>query len=87
MKVGATLSPGGGGLKQGVLRKADPLRKELTGQVGGMAGRPACLRRVNRGQEGAGLRAVDNGRLWDGSHQMVQSRGGMSSDVGIKRFL
>ena len=40
-----------------------------------------------RGQEGAGLRAVDNGRLWDGSHQMVQSRGGMSSDVGVKRVL
>ena len=53
--MGATLSPRGGGLKQGVLRKADPLRKALTGQVGGMAGRPECLRRVSSGQEGAGL--------------------------------
>ena len=49
MKVAATQSPGGGGLRQGVLCK------ELTWQVGGTAGRPACLRRVNRGQEGAGL--------------------------------
>ena len=79
--MAATQSPGGGGLRQRVLSK------ELTWQVGGTAGRPACLRRGNRGQEGAGLRAVDNGRLWDGSHQTVQSRGGMSSDVGVKRFL
>ena len=63
------------------------LSKELTWQVGGMAGRPACLRRVSRGWEGAGLWAVDKGRLWDGSHQTVQSRGGMSSDVGVKKFL
>ena len=38
MKVGATQSPGGGSLRQGVLRK------ELTWQVGGTAGRPECLR-------------------------------------------
>ena len=43
MKVGATQSPGGGNLRQGVLRK------ELTWQVGGTTGRPACLRRVSRG--------------------------------------
>lgn len=32
-------------------------------------------------------RAVGNGQLWDGSHRMVESRGGMWSDVGVKRFL
>ena len=43
MKVGATQSPGGGGLRQGVLRK------ELTWQVGGTTGRAVCLGRVSRG--------------------------------------
>ena len=52
MKVAATQSPGGGGLRQGVKRK------ELIWQVGGMAGRPACLRRGSRGWEGAGLQAM-----------------------------
>ena len=47
MKVGATQPPGGGGLRQGVLRK------ELTWQVGGTAGRPACLRRMSRGTRGS----------------------------------
>ena len=41
--MGASQSTGGGGLRQGILRK------ELTWQVGGTAGRPACLRRVSRG--------------------------------------
>ena len=45
--MGATQSPGGGGLRQGILRK------ELTWQVGGMAVRPACLRRVSRGHGGS----------------------------------
>ena len=45
-------SPGEADLRQGVLRK------ELTWQFGGMAGRPACLRRVSRGREGAGFQAV-----------------------------
>ena len=42
MKVGATQSPGGGNLRQGVLRK------ELTWQVGGTSERPACLKIVSR---------------------------------------
>ena len=45
--MGATQSPGGRGLMQGVLRK------ELTWQVGGTAGRPVCLRRVSRGTGGS----------------------------------
>ena len=47
MKVEATQSPGGGGLKQGVLRM------RLTWQVGGTAGRPVCLRRVSKGTGGS----------------------------------
>ena len=60
--MGATQSPGGVGLRQGVLRK------ELTWQVGGTAGRPACLRRVSRGTGGSW--SPSNGQWaqkWDGS--------------------
>ena len=78
MKVAATQSPGEGGLRQ------RGLRKELTSQVGGTARKPACLRRMSREFEGAGLRAVGNGWLWDGSHQTVQSREGMWSDVELR---
>ena len=81
MKVGATQSPGGGNLRQGVLRK------ELTWQVGGTTGRPACLRRVSRGCGGAGLLAMAIGPEVAWKSWMVQSRGGMWSDVGVKRFL
>ena len=82
MKVGATQSPGGGGLRQGVLRK------ELTWQVGGTAGRPVCLRRVSRGT----WRELFS-RQWAVSPEvglkpwMGQSRGVMWSDVRVKRFL
>ena len=76
MKVAATQSPGGGGLRQGVLRK------ELTWQVGGMAGSPACLRRGSRGREGAGLQAMGRGPEVGWKPWMVQSRGGMSSRSG-----
>ena len=41
--MGATQSPGGVGLRQGVLRK------ELTWQVGGTIGRPMSLGRMSRG--------------------------------------
>ena len=62
MKVGATRSPGGGGLKQGVLRK------ELTWQVGEMAGRPACLRTVSWGMGGSWSPNTGQGNWkWDGS--------------------
>ena len=82
MKVGATQSPGGGGLRQGVLRK------ELTWQVRGTAGRPVCLRTVSRGtwrelvseQWAASLEV--GWKPW-----MVQSRRAMWPDVGVKRFL
>ena len=33
--------------------KAGGPKKELTWQIGGMAGRPACLRRVSRGMGGS----------------------------------
>lgn len=44
--------------------------------------------RESRGTEGAGLRAVGNGQLWDGSNRMVEEqREGCGLDVGVKRFL
>ena len=62
--MGATQSPGGGGLRQGVLRK------ELTWQVGGTAGRPECLRRVSRGMGGAVGREPGSGmEVLDGPEQ------------------
>ena len=82
MKVGTVLSPGRGNPRQGVLRK------ELTWQVGGTAGRPACLRTLSRGmwrelvseQWAASLEV--GWKPW-----MVQSRRAMWPDVGVKRFL
>lgn len=47
MKVGGLVFMGG-----------RDLRKELTLQIEGTAGRPACFRTVSRGWEGAGLWAV-----------------------------
>ena len=55
-------SPGRGGLRQGVQRK------DVTWQVGGTAGRPACLRTVSRGMGGSW--SPGNGQWtwkWDGS--------------------
>ena len=80
--MAATQSPGGGGLRQGVKRK------ELTWQVGGIAGRPACLRTVSRGMWRERVSehwAVSTEVRW--KPWMVQSRGGMWSDVGVKGFL
>ena len=65
------LSPGRGNLRQGVLRK------ELTWQVGGTAGRPACLRILSRGMwrelvsEQWAVSPEVRWKPW-----MVQSRGG-----------
>ena len=81
MKLGATQSPGGGGLRQGVLRK------ELTWQVGGTAGRPACLRSdQGNGRELVSEQWVANPEV-EWKSWIVQIRGGMSSDVEVKRFL
>ena len=81
MKVGAMESPGEADLRQGVLRK------ELTWQFGGMAGRPACLRRVSRGTGGSWFPSSgQQAWKWNESHWMVHSRGGRWSDVGFKRF-
>ena len=76
--MAATQSPGGGGLRQGVKRK------ELTWQVGGMAGSPACLRRGSRGREGAGLQAVGRGPKWDGSLRRSRAEEGCHLEVGVK---
>ena len=48
MKVGVTQSPGGGGVRQGVLRKEQPgrLKEQQEDQ-------PACLMRVSRGTGGS----------------------------------
>ena len=64
------------------------LRKELTWQIEGMAGRPACFRTVSRGMwkelvSGKWAEELEVGwKPW-----MVQSRGGMWSDVRVKRVL
>ena len=79
--MGATQAHGGGNLRQGVLRK------ELTWQVGGTTGRPACLKRVSRGCGGAGLRAMARGPEVAWKSWMVQSRRGMWSDIKFERFL
>ena len=59
--MGATQSPGGGNLRQGVLRK------ELTWQVGGTTGRPACLRRVRGDVEELVSEQWPGDRKWHGS--------------------
>ena len=74
MKLGATQSPGEGGLRQGVLRE------ELTWQIGGTAGRPACLRRVSRGMGGSWSQS--SGWKLDGPNQRRDV-----VDVTIKRVL
>ena len=76
--MGATQSSGGGSLRQSVLRK------ELIWHVGGTTGGPECLRTVSRGWEGAGLQAVGRGPEVGWKPWMVQSRGGIWSDVGVK---
>ena len=81
MKVGATQSPEGESLRQEVLRK------ELTWQVGGTTGRPACLRRVSRGCGGAGLGAMARGLEVAWKSWMAQSRREMWSDIKFERFL
>ena len=78
MKVGATQSPGGGSLRQGVLRK------ELTWQVGGTAGRPECLRSdQGNGRElvseqwamgVCGMEAIRWSRAEEGCHLMWELR-------------
>ena len=81
MKVGAMESPGEADLRQGVLRK------ELTWQFGGMAGRPACLRRVSRGMGGSWSLSCGQGLEVGWKPWMVQSTGWMWSDVRVKRVL
>ena len=62
---GGHATPGGGDLRQGVLRK------ELTWQIGGTAGRPVCLRRVSR-------------RIW---REMVPEQWAVSLEVGLKPWM
>ena len=82
MKVGVTQSPGGGGVRQGVLRKEQPgrLKEQQEDQ-------PACLMRVSRGTGGSWSLSCGQGLEVGWKPWTVQSRGGMWSDVRVKRVL
>lgn len=73
----AMLSPGSGGGPA-----AWSPRKELPWHVGGMSGRPECLRQSE--QDGCGGQCAQSGRQqagkWDGIHWTVQRRGEILKD-------